>query len=102
MPVRGGGRHPGPQAGERAGTAAHHDGVEIGHRQLGIGERGQHVGREPLGVRPGVDGDPLGETVEIVTRTIPAVTAGVAVSRARTIEAHERPTPRSRSARRSG
>ena len=67
MPVCGGGRHAGPQTGERAGTTAHHDRVEVGHRQFGVGERGQHVRREPFGVRAGIDGDPFGEDREIVT-----------------------------------
>ena len=66
MPVGGGGRHPDPQAGERAGAAAHHDGVEVAHRHPRVGEGGQHVRREPFGVRPGVDGDPLGQHGRVV------------------------------------
>ena len=61
MPVRGGGGHPRAQAGERAGATAHHDGVEITHRQTRIIKSGNNIGREPFGVRPGIDGDPLGQ-----------------------------------------
>jgi hypothetical protein len=61
MPVCGGGRHSGPQTGKRAGATAHHDAVQVGHRQRGIGEGGQHVGSKPFGMCPGVDGDPLSQ-----------------------------------------
>ena len=37
------------------------DTVEVGHRQCGVGKRVHHVGGEPLGVRAGVDGDPLAQ-----------------------------------------
>ena len=104
MTVSGGGRHPGPQTGERAGTAAHHDRVEIGHRQPGVGQRGQHVRGEPFGVRPGVDGDPFGQHGAV--RAVAPHDAG-SHRRGGGVEGEDQAltsgsTPRSRSARRSG
>ena len=61
MPISGGARHAGPKAGERTWPAADHDGVQIGHRQRGIGERGQHIWGEPFGVCASVDCDPLSQ-----------------------------------------
>jgi len=65
VPVGCGGGHTGPQTGERTRTAAHHDGIHVGHRQPGIGKCGKHIRGEPLGVRPGADGHPFGEHREI-------------------------------------
>ena len=36
-----GGRHTDPQSGERTGTAADDDGIEVGHRAPSIGDGGQ-------------------------------------------------------------
>ncbi len=67
MPEGGGGGHPGPQAGERARTAAHHHGIQIRHGQLRIRQGGKHIRGEAFGVGPGVDGDPLGQYAQVVT-----------------------------------
>ena len=92
MPVGRRGGHADPQTGERPWAATDHDGVEVVDGEPGVGERAEHVRGQLLGVRAGVDGDPLGEHLELSpsSLTTPAVTAGVAVSIARITRAHGR------------
>ena len=53
--------HPHPQPGEGARTAADDDRVELRDSDTGIGHGTEHVGRELLGVGPGIQRHPFGE-----------------------------------------
>ena len=60
------GGHTDPQARERAWAATDHNGTQIADGKACVGERGEHVRGELLGVCAGVDGDPLGAHLDAV------------------------------------